>query len=233
MFSLELGQTKSVLILYFVTFLFSLCSYLYLYDRIAASILFITLMVLFEIFVEATSMIGRKYKPLLTIANIFIKSEYLPSIKDSKPYRRVIKKVKKQYLAIIVLIFAIVFSLIFIIDINSNYRENIGELVGTYFVCDYYTLTNKSLDQIGGVNYFYSDKKDDFETYAKNDYYKEVNTYINNKENTQEVKSYNIISYEQSSKALKGLDDYNYYDLTIEINFGEYNSIIKSDVIIR
>ena len=102
MFSLELGQTKSVLILYFVTFLFSLCSYLYLYDRIAASILFITLMVLFEIFVEATSMIGRKYKPLLTIANIFIKSEYLPSIKDSKPYRRVIKKVKKQYLAIIV-----------------------------------------------------------------------------------------------------------------------------------
>ena len=96
MFSLELGQTKSVLILYFVTFLFSLCSYLYLYDRIAASILFITLMVLFEIFVEATSMIGRKYKPLLTIANIFIKSEYLPSIKDSKPYRRVIKKVKKQ-----------------------------------------------------------------------------------------------------------------------------------------
>ena len=195
MFSLELGQTKSVLILYFVTFLFSLCSYLYLYDRIAASILFITLMVLFEIFVEATSMIGRKYKPLLTIANIFIKSEYLPSIKDSKPYRRVIKKVKKQYLAIIVLIFAIVFSLIFIIDnnrtsnikqtppkivyeasenetklmsniynqlttaINSNDRENIGELVGTYFVCDYYTLTNKSLDQIGGVNYFYSDKK--------------------------------------------------------------------------
>ena len=167
MFSLELGQTKSVLILYFVTFLFSLCSYLYLYDRIAASILFITLMVLFEIFVEATSMIGRKYKPLLTIANIFIKSEYLPSIKDSKPYRRVIKKVKKQYLAIIVLIFAIVFSLIFIIDnnrtsnikqtppkivyeasenetklmsniynqlttaINSNDRENIGELVGT------------------------------------------------------------------------------------------------------
>lgn len=267
MFSLELGQTKSVLILYFVTFLFSLCSYLYLYDRIAASILFITLMVLFEIFVEATSMIGRKYKPLLTIANIFIKSEYLPSIKDSKPYRRVIKKVKKQYLAIIVLIFAIVFSLIFIIDnnrtsnikqtppkivyeasenetklmsniynqlttaINSNYRENIGELVGTYFVCDYYTLTNKSLDQIGGVNYFYSDKKDDFETYAKNDYYKEVNTYINNKENTQEVKSYNIISYEQSSKALKGLDDYNYYDLTIEINFGEYNSIIKSETL--
>ena len=212
-------------------------------------------------------MIGRKYKPLLTIANIFIKSEYLPSIKDSKPYRRVIKKVKKQYLAIIVLIFAIVFSLIFIIDnnrtsnikqtppkivyeasenetklmsniynqlttaINSNDRENIGELVGTYFVCDYYTLTNKSLDQIGGVNYFYSDKKDDFETYAKNDYYKEVNTYINNKENTQEVKSYNIISYEQSSKALKGLDDYNYYDLTIEINFGEYNSIIKSETL--
>ena len=88
-------------------------------------------MVLFEIFVEATSMIGRKYKPLLTIANIFIKSEYLPSIKDSKPYRRVIKKVKKQYLAIIVLIFAIVFSLIFIIDNNrtSNIKQTPPKIV--------------------------------------------------------------------------------------------------------
>ena len=98
MFSLELGQTKSVLILYAVTVLFSLCSYLYLFDKVAATILFIALMVLFELFVEATNMIDRKYKPLLTILNIFIKSEYLPSIKDTKPYKELFKKPRKNML---------------------------------------------------------------------------------------------------------------------------------------
>ena len=63
MFSLELGQTKSVLILYTVTVLFSLCSYLYLFDKVGATILFVALMLLFELFVEATNMIDRKYKP--------------------------------------------------------------------------------------------------------------------------------------------------------------------------
>ena len=111
MFSLELGQTKSVLILYAVTVLFSLCSYLYLFDRIAATIVFITLMILFELFVEATNMIDRKYKPLLTILNIFIKSEYLPSIKDTKPYQRIIQKAKKKYAIILILVIGIVFSL--------------------------------------------------------------------------------------------------------------------------
>ena len=122
MFSLELGQTKSVLILYGATILFSFCSYLYLFDRIAATILFFTLMLLFEIFVEATNMIDRKYKPILTFANIFIKSEYLPSIKDSKPYRKIAHKAKKQYAIILLLLLGIVFSLIFMIN-NDNERE--------------------------------------------------------------------------------------------------------------
>ena len=64
MFSLELGQTKSVLILYTVTVLFSLCSYLYLFDKVGATILFVALMLLFELFVEATNMIDRKYKTI-------------------------------------------------------------------------------------------------------------------------------------------------------------------------
>lgn len=98
MFSLELGQTKSVLILYTVTVLFSLCSYLYLFDKVGATILFVALMLLFELFVEATNMIDRKYKPFLTILNIFIKSEYLPSIKDTKPYQKIIRKAKKDML---------------------------------------------------------------------------------------------------------------------------------------
>ena len=265
MFSLELGQTKSVLILYGATILFSFCSYLYLYDKIAATILFLTLMLLFEIFVEATNMIDRKYKPVLTIANIFIKSEYLPSIKNTKPYKKVVKKAKKKYAMVFIILVGIVFSLIFVINkedqkvnepvtitytelkneteimsdvynqlntaVISNNKADIGKMVGTYFICDYYTLSNKTKDQICGIEYFYSDKKDDFQSYAKNDYYKNANEYIENKTNTQEVVNYKIISYEQSRKALKGLEDYSYFDLTIEIEFNEMNPIIQSNTL--
>ena len=265
MFSLELGQTKSVLILYGATILFSFCSYLYLYDKIAATILFLTLMLLFEIFVEATNMIDRKYKPVLTIANIFIKSEYLPSIKNTKPYKKVVKKAKKKHAMVFIILLGIVFSLIFVINkedqkinepvtitytelkneteimsdvynqlntaVISNNKADIGKMVGTYFICDYYTLSNKTKDQIGGIEYFYSDKKDDFQSYAKNDYYKNANEYIENKTNTQEVVNYKIISYEQSRKALKGLEDYSYFDLTIEIEFNEINPIIQSNTL--
>lgn len=266
MFSLELGQTKSVLILYGATILFSLCSYLYLYDRIAATILFLTLMLLFEIFVEGTNMIDRKYKPVLTIANIFIKSEYLPSIKDTKPYRKIVNKAKKKYAVVFVVVLAIVFSFVFILNkeddkkesqkqtvvyteeenetklmeniynqlkiaVNRNNKDDIGQLVGTYFICDYYTLSNKSVDQIGGINYFYSDKKDDFKAYAQDDYYKNANQYINSSTNNQEVINYEILSYDKSNKALVGLEDYSYYDLKIEIHFNEINPIIKTDTL--
>ena len=88
MFKLKLGQRKSVLVLYLVTFLFSLSSYLYYYNPTAGTILFIALMIMFEIFVEVTNMISRKYKPILTIVNIFIDSDKLPKIKFLDRYRK-------------------------------------------------------------------------------------------------------------------------------------------------
>lgn len=263
MFSLELGQTKSVLILYVVTILFSVCSYIYLYDKFVASILFVILMLFFEIFVEATNMIDRKYKPVLTFMNIFIKSEYLPSVKDTKPYRKIAHKFKKRYLVIVLLIAAIAGSVIFInndkkptskpsneivyqevsnqtslmsnvynqlsVAKSRNKDEQVRELVAAYFVADFYTLSNKQKDQIGGVDYFYKDKKDDFTAYAKNGYYKDANKLIINKTNTQEVTKYNVISQSQSLKALVGLEDYSYYDIEIEVTFNQPNSIISSD----
>lgn len=264
MFSLELGQTKSVLILYFVTMLFSLCSYIYLFDKIMATIIFFILMLFFEIFVELTNMIDRKYKPVLTIVNIFLKSENLPSIKDTKPYRKIAEKAKAKYILFIIIIIGCVFSLIFIVNkdnkpeitqpivisyeetpnetklmsniynqltdaIARNNKNKEKELVSAYFVSDYFTLSNKQENQIGGESYFYTDKKDDFKTYARSGYYKDANTYINNHTNTQEVVDYEILSSEPSYKALSGLEDYNYYDVTIQIKFQEFNPIIQSD----
>lgn len=267
MFSLELGQTKSVLILYFVTILFSLCSYLYLFDKIAASILFVTLMLLFEVFVEATSMIGRKYKPLLTILNIFIKSEYLPSIKDTKPYHRIFKRSKKQYAIIGIVCITVICSLVYVkyqpkptkvktesivytvanketqlmSDVynqltmaqKSHEKEDIGKYAGTYFLLDYYTLANKQKDEIGGLDYFYKDKQADFKKYALEDYYKDADVYIEKQEQLPEVTQYEILSYEKSHKALSGLEDYNYYDLTVELTFKENNPIIRSQSLVE
>ena len=259
MFSLELGQTKSVLILYAVTVLFSLCSYLYLFDKVAATILFIALMVLFELFVEATNMIDRKYKPLLTILNIFIKSEYLPSIKDTKPYQRIIQKAKKKYAVILVLVIGIVFSMVFVLNneekvetqtsVTTEYIESQNEtslmsdiynqlvtainrgdktaerqLVAAYFVSDYYTLSNKENGEIGGIDYFYAEKKDDFTAYARNEYYKEIQTDIN----LPEVIRYDILSNVVSYKALSGLEDYSYYDVKVQMTFKEINPILDT-----
>jgi len=255
MFSLELGQTKSVLILYTVTVLFSLCSYLYLFDKVGATILFVALMLLFELFVEATNMIDRKYKPFLTILNIFIKSEYLPSIKDTKPYQKIIRKAKKRYAVILIIVIGIVFSMVFVLNheekaipqktITIEYVESQNETslmsdiynqlvtainrgdkktVAAYFVSDYYTLSNKEKGKIGGIDYFYADKKDDFTAYAKQEYYKDNQQYIN----PPEVIRYDILSNVPSYKALSGLEDYSYYDVEVQITFNEVNPIFNA-----
>lgn len=94
MFKLKLGHRKSVIVLYGVTFLFSLTSYIYLYDSLLGTIMFVILMLIFELFVEITNMVSRKYKPLLTIINIFIQSDRLPKIKFLEKYRS--KRTRKR-----------------------------------------------------------------------------------------------------------------------------------------
>ncbi|MBS5484849.1 MAG: hypothetical protein KHX37_08490, partial [Eubacterium sp.] len=56
--------------------------------------MFIILMLIFELFVEMTNMVSRKYKPLLTIINIFVQSDHLPKIKILERYRS--KRSKKR-----------------------------------------------------------------------------------------------------------------------------------------
>ena len=268
MFSLNLGQTKSVLILYFVTILFSLCSYIYLYNKVAATILFVFLLVLFELFIELTNMIDRKYKPILTVINIFVKSDNLPKIKDTTPYKHIASKLNSKVTLCIMVVVVLVAGGLYIRTsslshktstksstvikytrddnetelmsdiythledaISSKDEEKQGTDVGLYFASDYYSLTNKEVDEIGGTEFFYSKKKKDFESYAKNDYYKDANSYIENNTNTQEVTKYKVISYTESNKKLSGLEDYSYYDLVVTLIFNENNEIINNDTI--
>lgn len=265
MFKLELGQTKSVIVLYIATILFSLCSYLNLHNKMASYILFIILIIVFEIFVEATSMIARHYKPLLTILNIFIKSDKLPKIKESKTYMKIIMKLKERYLILIVLVLGFSVGICALVlnnkkeeepkvnvqDTKIEYveledstdymkdiyplmkkavlkrdKEKIRELVALYFACDYYSLSNKEENEIGGMEYFYKDKQDDFMNFAVNDYYSQVNTLIQNNKQDYDVVDYEILSNTTTHKALYGLEDYNYYDINIKLIFNKTNPIL-------
>ena len=200
MFSLELGQTKSVLILYIATALFSICSFIHIYSVTASILLFALLLLVFEIFVEYTNMISRKYKPILTILNIFLKRDDLPKIKESKTYLMIAKRHHVKYILIGFLCAVIAVSGGFVYythndkkpvvntpvatyampshptslmksvheDINASHtKRNTCQNVAALFAIDFFTISNKKKDEIGGAQYFYSDRLDNFEEFAK------------------------------------------------------------------
>lgn len=84
MFKLDLGQTRSVIILYMTTILFALSAYLYTYDKWLGLGIFIALVLCFEIFVEFTEMISIHYKPLLSMINLVVVSSKLPAFSSQR-----------------------------------------------------------------------------------------------------------------------------------------------------
>ncbi len=131
MFKLKLGQKKSVLILYLVTFLFSLTSYLYYFDPVTGTILFIGLMIMFEIFIEVTDMISRKYKPVLTILNIFVRSDKLPKIRFLEKYRvkRTVRQAKRDHIIIIGCLLAMIAGLMYFVMPEGPEQPQKAEIV--------------------------------------------------------------------------------------------------------
>lgn len=256
MFSLELGQTKSVLILYIATALFSICSFIHIYSVTASILLFALLLLVFEIFVEYTNMISRKYKPILTILNIFLKRDDLPKIKESKTYLMIAKRHHVKYILIGFLCAVITVSGILVYhnhndkkpvvntpvityempnhptslmksvheDINASHtKRNTCQNVAALFAIDFFTISNKKKDEIGGAQYFYSDRLDNFEEFAKSSYYANVNDMIANKTNLDEVTTYEVNYTRASDVTLSGLEDYEYTDVGLEITFNKKN----------
>lgn len=256
MFSLELGQTKSVLILYIATALFSICSFIHIYSVTASILLFALLLLVFEIFVEYTNMISRKYKPILTILNIFLKRDDLPKIKESKTYLMIAKRHHVKYILIGFLCAVIAVSGGFVYythndkkpvvntpvityempnhptslmksvheDINASHtKRNTCQNVAALFAIDFFTISNKKKDEIGGAQYFYSDRLANFEEFAKSSYYANVNDMIANKANLDEVTTYEVNYTRASDVTLSGLEDYEYTDVGLEITFNKKN----------
>jgi len=67
MFDLNLGHQRTVLVLYGVSIIFGATAYLYRYDSNLGGVVLVSLIVLFEIFIEFTGMINSKYHPILSL----------------------------------------------------------------------------------------------------------------------------------------------------------------------
>ncbi len=69
MYRLNLGHLKAVLVLYVVTFLFSVDALITYKNEKLGMILLIILLFFFDLFIEFTGMVNGKYHPLLTLAH--------------------------------------------------------------------------------------------------------------------------------------------------------------------
>ena len=261
MFKLKLGHRKSVIVLYGITFLFSLTSYIYLYDSLLGTIMFIILMLIFELFVEMTNMVSRKYKPLLTIINIFIQSDRLPKIKFLERYR--LKRSKKRVIIDRLIIISCLVLIIggagfYLFDDNNkpiaeetrvtpyvktgstqllddiyirldkSYQNKLVseecQLVAAYFAADYFTLKGKKDNQVGGLDYVYPSLQSELSSFALKSFYTYKEKYPK-----LEVVDYEIISFSPSKVVVDGLEDNEYYNVLISLEFNrEVEEISKS-----
>lgn len=69
MFKLNLGQRKTVIIIYLITFFFSQVAFVYLIDKIVAIYMLIFSIIVIEIFIEKMEMVSDKYKPILGLVS--------------------------------------------------------------------------------------------------------------------------------------------------------------------
>ena len=261
MFKLKLGHRKSVIVLYGITFLFSLTSYIYLYDSLLGTIMFIILMLIFELFVEMTNMVSRKYKPLLTIINIFIQSDRLPKIKFLERYR--LKRSKKRVIIDRLIIISCLVLIIggagfylfdddnkpiaeetrvtpyvktgstqllddIYIRLDKSYQNKLVseecQLVAAYFAADYFTLKGKKDNQVGGLYYVYPSLQSELSSFALKSFYTYKEKYPK-----LEVVDYEIISFSPSKVVVDGLEDNEYYNVLISLEFNrEVEEISKS-----
>ena len=250
MFKLKLGHTKSVLVLYTITILFSLTSFLYLYDASLGIGLFIFLMISFEFFVEKTDMINRKYKPLLTVLNIFLNHDDLPKIKAIVKYRNFRNQRKLIKLAeyILIILTCIVLSIQYIPKTIENLEDPlIDEPKITYIKYDEMTKEIQSLyDQLH--------KSQDIQVQAKAlalyflygyesgetsqalqllhpSIIADFSQYQNNNLNSKnEIENLEVVSFSPSVLHLEGLEKNKYFDVLITGNIQNVEEIYTSVV---
>lgn len=86
--------------------------------------------------------------------------------------------------------------------VKSDDRQSMAEAVVKCFVSEYYTWTNKDGNyDIGGMQYIYPDRQNDFATYSRDNFYSSMDNYLHSNERFSliEVDQVSINSCESSS----------------------------------
>ncbi|MBS6116252.1 MAG: undecaprenyl/decaprenyl-phosphate alpha-N-acetylglucosaminyl 1-phosphate transferase, partial [[Clostridium] spiroforme] len=98
------------------------------------------------------------------------------------------------------------------------------QLVAAYFAADYFTLKGKKDNQVGGLDYVYPSLQSELSSFALKSFYTYKEKYPK-----LEVVDYEIISFSPSKVVVDGLEDNEYYNVLISLEFNrEVEEISKS-----
>lgn len=283
MFKLELGQTRSVLILYMTTILFGISAYVFTYNDTVGFVMFLSLVVIFELFIEYSGMISVHYKPLLSIVNLFLNNPKLPMFSAHRKYRNKnqghIKNYQKNMMVVISLMVTMLAVGIAIytakfdgqpaietqevlpevslpsypheshetplmksIYVNLTQAVEDGDdvaiktQVASYFAADFFTLRNKEdATAIGGLMYVSPHVREDFEKYAKNYYYANIEELkrMYGQNNLCAVKDFEVVDIQPSNYIDRITENDDSYDVILNLNFeGELPELFSQTVLI-
>lgn len=247
MYKFNLSHQRSVLVLYVITLIFSFISILYYYNPSFGVFCFLIMMLLTELFVELSNMISRKYKPVVTIANIFLNRDDLPKIRMIEKYRYT-KRMK--IITIIILSFVVCF-LIYQnqeeltsvveqeeIEVPYDALDNQTTLLSELYLdlSDAFSNGQRETEYKLFASYFMADiltTYDDtgllegdgylHETVEEEfiEYFGKNYGFLQSEYSDLEVTSYDIISSSPTSLTYEGIDSTKYYRVYIEYTLNQ------------
>ncbi len=103
-------------------------------------------------------------------------------------------------------------------------EEKYVSLVGQLFLADFFNLNNKlSKNDVGGLQFVYSDFRDDFEKFAKEGiyHYVESNLYGDRKQNLPIVTEVTVLNVEQMEITYLDTRDKNGYQVDLKVSYAE------------
>lgn len=114
------------------------------------------------------------------------------------------------------------------IRLDKSYQNKLVseecQLVAAYFAADYFTLKGKKDNQVGGLDYVYPSLQSELSSFALKSFYTYKEKYPK-----LEVVDYEIISFSPSKVVVDGLEDNEYYNVLISLEFNrEVEEISKS-----
>lgn len=257
MYKFDLGHKRTVIVLYTVTLIFSFISILYYYNPLLGLVFFLIMLFVTELFVEMSNMISRHYKPILTIANIFLNREDLPKLRVVQKVRRSRRYKITVGLCVIGVLGILIYNFRGYLDFE---KESLEEIVSPYVALEnqtdlldeLYSDLNKAYEKdqketeykllaayfvsdllttnnnIGESNgYLHPSIEEEFIEYIGKNFGFLVQEY-----DGLEVKGYEIISASPTSVSYEGIDSTKYYQVTLNLTLNQIVTEIATTTVI-